>query len=42
VPQVYYIGYKFPEIYDDLWYRFPVRVEQSDVPVCEVNLEKFP
>ena len=42
VPQVYYVGYKFPEIYDDLWYRFPVRVEPSDVPVCEVNLAKFP
>ena len=42
VPQVYYVTYKFPEIRDNVWYRFPVRVEQSDVPVCEVNVEKFP
>lgn len=42
IPQVYYVGYKFPEIYDDLWYRFPVRVEPSDKPVCEVNVERFP
>ena len=42
LPQVYYVTYKFPEIKDDVWYRFPVRVEQSDVPVCEVNVEKFP
>ena len=42
MPQVYYVTYKFPEIKDNVRYRFPVRVEQSDVPVCEVNVEKFP
>jgi len=42
MPQVYYITYKFPEIYDDLWYRFPVRVEQSDKPVCWVDVERYP
>ena len=42
MPQVYYITYKFPEIYDDLWYRFPVRVEQSDKPVCWVEAERYP
>ena len=42
IPQVYYVTYKFPEIYDDLWYRFPVRVEQSDKPVCGVEVERFP
>ena len=42
IPQVYYVTYRFPEIRENVWYRFPVRVEQSDVPVCEVNVEKFP
>ena len=42
MPQVYYITYKFSEIYDDLWYRFPVRVEQSDKPVCWVDAERYP
>ena len=42
MPKVYYISFKFPEILDDVWYRFPVRVEQSDRPVCEVNVERFP
>ncbi len=41
-PKVFYVTYKFPEIYDDLWYRFPIRVEQSDKPVCGVDLERFP
>ena len=42
VPQVYYVTYKFPEIKDDVWYRFPVRVEPSDNPICDVNVENFP
>ena len=42
MPKVYYVSFKFPEILDDVWYRFPVRVEQSDRPVCEVNVERFP
>jgi hypothetical protein len=42
MPQVYYITYKFSEIYEDLWYRFPVRVEQSDKPVCWVEAERYP
>lgn len=42
MPQVYYVTYKFPEVKDDLWYRFPVRVEQSDKPVCGVEVERFP
>jgi hypothetical protein len=42
MPKVYYVTYKFPEIMDDVWYRFPVRVEQSDRPVCGVEVERFP
>ena len=42
MPQVYYVTYKFPEIYDGLWYRFPVRVEQSDRPVCGLDVERYP
>ena len=42
LPKVYYVTYKFPEIYDNLWYRFPVRVEQSDKPVCWLEVERFP
>ncbi len=42
MPQVYYVTYKFPEIKDNVRYRFPVRVEQSDRPICEVNIERFP
>ena len=41
IPQVYYITYKFPRLYDDILYRFPVRVEQSDVPVCGIEVDKF-
>lgn len=41
VPRVYY-----PRItFDDLWefvYSFPVRVEQSEIPVCRVELENIP
>ena len=42
MPKAYYVTYKFPEILDSIRYRFPVRVEQSDRPVCEVNVERFP
>ena len=42
MPQLYYVTYKFSEIYDDLWYRFPVRVEQSDKPVCWVDVDRYP
>jgi hypothetical protein len=41
IPKVYYVTYKFPWLSDDTWYRFPVRVLQSDLPVCEVKLTKF-
>jgi len=41
VPQVYYVTYKFPELSDYVWYRFPVRVEQNRIPVCELKLEHF-
>ena len=41
VPKIYYITYKFPELSDDTWYRFPVRVEQSNIPVCIVKAENF-
>ena len=42
MPKIYYVTFKFPEIMDDVWYRFPVRVEQSDRPVCGVEVERFP
>ena len=42
IPKVYYVTYKFPWLSDDTWYRFPVRVYQSDTPVCEVNVARFP
>ena len=42
IPQVYYVTYKFPWLSDDTWYRFPVRVEQSDRPVCGINVSRFP
>ena len=41
IPQVYYPSVKFPDLSDFL-YTFPVRVEQSDRPVCEIYVEKFP
>ena len=41
VPKVYYVTYKFPELSDYVWYRFPVRVEQNRIPVCELKLEHF-
>ena len=41
VPQVYYITYKFPGLSDETLYRFPVRVEQSDRPVCGIEVDRF-
>ncbi len=41
VPKVYYITYKFPELSDETWYRFPVRVEPSELPVCIISSENF-
>ena len=40
IPQVYYPSYKFPDL-SDFIYSFPVRVEQSDRPVCYISLEKY-
>ena len=42
LPKVYYVTFKFPDIADDVWYSFPVRVEQSDRPICEINVKRFP
>lgn len=42
IPQIYYVSFKFPELSDSTRYRFPVRVEPSDLPVCVVSLENFP
>ncbi len=42
IPKIYYVSYKFPELSDDTRYRFPVRVEPSDIPVCIVKTENFP
>jgi len=42
IPKVYYVTFKFPWLSNDTWYRFPVRVEQSDRPVCGINLTRFP
>ncbi len=41
VPKVYYVTYKFPWLSDDTLYRFPVRIEQSDRPVCGIEVERF-
>ena len=41
IPQVYYPSVKFPDLSNFL-YTFPVRVEQSEYPICEINIEKFP
>ena len=41
IPQVYYVTFKFPGLSDDVWYRFPIRVEQSDLPVCWINTDAF-
>jgi hypothetical protein len=40
LPKVYYPTVKFPDI-SDFVYTFPLRVEQSDVPICEVLLLNF-
>jgi hypothetical protein len=40
MPQVYNPTVKFPAL-NDFIYSFPVRVEQSDVPICEINLANF-
>ena len=41
IPKIYYVTYKFPELSDNTRYRFPVRVEPSDVPVCIITAENF-
>jgi hypothetical protein len=40
LPKVYYPTVKFPEL-SDFMYTFPVRVEQSDVPICEIIIIPF-
>jgi hypothetical protein len=40
MPKVYYPTVTFPEI-SDFVYAFPVRVEQSDVPICDITLANF-
>lgn len=42
VPQVYYPAVSFPDLNKDLYYVFPIRTEQSDVPVCDIKLENLP
>ena len=42
VPKVYYVTYKIPWLSDNVWYRFPVRVEQSDRPICGIEVTNFP
>ena len=41
IPQVYYVTYKISWLNNGLRYRFPVRVEQSDRPVCSIKVEEF-
>lgn len=41
IPQVYHPSVKFTDLWDFV-YTFPVRVEQSDRPVCSINVERFP
>lgn len=40
LPKVYRPTVKFPELWDFV-YSFPIRVEPSDVPICEVQLLNF-
>ena len=40
LPQVYYPTVTFPEL-SNFVYTFPVRVEPSDVPICEITFRKF-
>ena len=41
IPKIYYVTYKYPELSDEVRYRFPVRVEPSDTPVCVLTTENF-
>ena len=41
IPKIYYVTYKFPELSDETWYRFPVRVEPSNLPVCVISTTNF-
>jgi len=34
--QVYNVNFRIPEL-NDLLYTFPIRIEQSDVPICEIT-----
>lgn len=40
IPQVYYVTYKFPWLSDQVWYRFPVRIIPSKVPVCILKVDE--
>jgi hypothetical protein len=37
VAKVYYPSFKFPDL-SDFIYTFPVRVDQSDIPICYIKL----
>lgn len=39
-PKVYYPSFHFPDLpgWEKIWYSFPIRVEQSDVQLCEITL----
>lgn len=37
VPKIFYPTFKFPDL-SDFVYTFPIRVEQSDVPLCDISL----
>lgn len=47
LPKVYYPNVKFPDLsvkfpdLVDFIYTFPVRVEPSDVPICDISLQQF-
>lgn len=41
-PQVYYPSMYFPDILNGTFYTFPIRVEQSPYPVCELVVENHP
>jgi len=34
--QVYYVTFRLPDL-NDILYTFPIRIEQSDVPICEIS-----
>ena len=42
IPKIYHAAFNFPEISEDTWYRFPLRVEPSDIPVCMIKIDNFP